>query len=64
MRTNNHIWIVLRRDDAGDEYEWEVDCAFETELDAIRYIEKEMGEDIPEGVYWEDFFEIQETELK
>jgi hypothetical protein len=64
MRFNNTIWVVLRRDDNINDNEWEVDCAFETHLDAIRYIEKEMGEDIPEGVEWEDFYDIQETELK
>lgn len=62
MRFNNTIWVVLQRGDMDEN--WEVDCAFETELDAIRYIEKEMGEDIPEGVDWEDFYDIQETELK
>jgi len=62
MRFNNTIWVVLRRDDQDEM--WEVDCAFETELDAIKHIENEMGEDIPEGVDWADFYDIQETELK
>ena len=62
MRNNNTIWVVLSA--VTNDGEWEVDCAFETYLDAIRYVEKEMGEDVPEGVDFTDFYDIQETELK
>jgi hypothetical protein len=62
MRFKNTIWVVLAA--VTNDGSWEVECAFDNELDAIKYIENEMGEDIPEGITWEDFYDIQETELK
>ena len=63
MRMNNTIWVVSSCG-SGHSDDWQIDCAFENEFDAIKYIEKEMGDCLPEGVEWEDFFSIQETELK